>query len=282
MSTKIIVPTDFSENALKASQYACKIAANCNYDLYLLHCYNSATTVFDEKMSSKEALSPVLRGDLLMVELKDSLQSKYPHISIDTDCREGLISEVLPKITTLSNFALIVMGSNGLEEKDSPMFGSLTSQVARKSHIPVIAVPNHILRQEISKIALLTNFKKDELDSLEEFQKHFNHYSEIDLIHVYQNSDDITTVEAKMDKWAKEIETIVAPAILNKVLKPINYNDDNSDSIAEIVNNTINEIEYDLVIVTKTRKSFFERWFSKSISKEVILKLETVIFFDNN
>lgn len=282
MSVKIIVPTDFSENALKAALYACQIAKNCNYSLHLLHCYNSETSIFDEKINSKEPTSPIFRGDFLMAELKDSLQQKYPSLKIVTECKEGLISEVLPKATSNSNYALIVMGSNGLEEKDSPMFGSLTSQVARKSYIPVIAVPNHDIRKSINKIGLLTNFKEDELESLIEFKKHFNGFSEVDLIHVYPNSIEIQDVLAKMDSWCKKIKEIAEKATINKILKPINYNDQNSDTIAEIVNNTINEIKYDLVIVTKTRKSFFERWFSRSISKEIILKLETVIFFDNN
>lgn len=282
MSKKIIVPTDFSENAFNAAKYACQLAINQGYSIHILHCYNSETTIFDEKMNEKEAITPLLRGDLIMKEWKDSLLRDFPTVNLDTECREGLITDVLPKIALTPSFSLIVMGSNGLQKKDSPMFGSTTSQIATVSHIPVIAVPNDLHRDKIAKTAILTNFIDDELESLKEFTSLVGTTDELDIIHVYQNSDDLSVIEEKINQWASKIKNIVSNTQINTILKPINYSNNKLDTIGEVVNNTINEKQYDLVIVTKTRKSFFERWFSRSISKEVILELETVVFFDNN
>lgn len=282
MSTKIIVPTDFSENAFIAAKFACKIASKQAYHLHLIHFHNSKITIFDEKMNAKEPENDVLNGELLIQEWKESLNREFPNVQIHTECINGLVTDLLPKIAIKPNYALIVMGSKGLAKKDSSIFGSLTSQVASKSKIPVIAVPHSSIIKDQEKAAILTNFKEDELESLKEYVTLLGSIPTLDIIHVYQNSDNLSDVEEKIADWSNKIKLIIPETTINTVLKPINYNNSKQDTIAEVVNNTINEYHYNMVIVTKTRKSFFDRLFSRSISKEVILELETIVFFDNN
>ena len=282
MSKRIIVPTDFSKNAYTAAKYACEIALEHGYHIHLFHCYNSKTSVFDEKINAKETTNSVLRGDLIMNELEYSLKQMFPTISLDTECREGLIIDILPKIAIEPNFSLIILGSNGLEDGDSKLFGSTANQIASESHIPVIVVPSDIKNIKISKTAILTNFKDDELETLEEFINLLNMPTSLDIIHVYQNSDDLSLVEKSISNWANEIQKITTNTQIETILRPIDYSNTKEDTIAEVINTTIKENNYDIVIVTKSRKSFFDKWFSRSISKEVILELESIVFFDNN
>ena len=223
-----------------------------------------------------------MRGDLLMAEWKDQLFREFPQVTIETACITGLITEVLPKMAKEPTYSLIIMGSNGLSKKDSPLFGSTTSQIATKSRIPVIAIPYNIVNYQTHKAALLTNFKEDELESLKDFNTLIGSIAELDIIHVYQNSDDVAAVELQIENWSAKIQALVPLTKINTVLKPLNYSVKALDSIAEVVNNTIEEYKYDIVIVTKTRKSFFDRWFSRSISKEIIFELEAATYFDNN
>lgn len=282
MIKRIIVPTDFSENAFNAAKYACRIALNQGYQVHLFHCYNSETSIFDEKLNAKEDVTPLLKGDLVMSAWKDLLQNDYPDVSLTAECRIGLITEVLPKIAIQPDYSLIVISSNGLEKDDSPIFGSTTSQIATVSRIPVIAIPNTIKSKQHKKAAILTNFKDDELDSLQDFIHLVGTPEALDIIHVYQNSDDLATVELNIKNWAAKVQGITPSTPIKTILKPINYSNQEMDTIPEIINATIEKNDYSIVIVTKTRKSFFAKWFSRSISKEVILKLETIIFFDNN
>lgn len=283
MIKKIIVPTDFSENARVAAKFACQLAQEQDYQIHLLHCYNSETSIFDEKLNVKEPITEIMRGDFLMEEWRDSLQIEFPNIIIDGKCTLGLITDVIPKIAIQPNFSLIILGSNGLGKDDSPMFGSTTSQIATESHIPVIAIPSNFEKKaKLSRVAILTNFKNDELESLHDFTQLLNTPDEIDIIHVYQNSDNLNEVEKNIKDWAEKVEKIIPTAHVNCLLKPINYSDNKEDTIPEVINITIKENHYDIVIVTKSRKSFFDKWFARSISKEVILKLKTSIFFDNN
>lgn len=282
MSSKILVPTDFSEDAFEAAKYACKIALKQGYPIHLLHCYNAKTTIFDEKMNAKEPTNEILSGDLIMEEWRTSLQQEFPKATIHSSCVDGLVSELLPQIAKAPEYTLIIMSSKGLEKDDSPLFGSITSQVATKSKLPVIAVPNSSTERKSGKTAILTNFKEEELESLKKYVNIMGSIPSLDIIHVYQNSDNITEVQDTIHNWSNTIKQIIPETTIKTVLKPINYNNDKQDTIAEVVNNTLHEQHYEMVIVTKTRKSFFDRWFSRSVSKEVILELETVVFFDNN
>ena len=64
MRKTILVPTDFSANALQAAQYACQIAKQNDYDIELFHCYTSSTAI-DEENSTE------LKADVLIKELKE-------------------------------------------------------------------------------------------------------------------------------------------------------------------------------------------------------------------
>ncbi len=282
INKKIIVPVDFSENSYLAAQYACNIAINQEYEcIHLFHCYNSETSIFDEKINNPEKNNSVMSGDLLMKIWKNSLSNEFPNVKIDTECKIGLISDVLPKIATESNFSLIIMGSNGLKKKDSKVFGSVTSQVARKSSIPVVAVPHDLKNLQIKKAAVLTNFKEQELATLKDFTNLMGDINELDIIHIYPISEELSKVEANLNRWKENLQNLTSNIKVNSILKTLNYADEKLDTVSEVVNKTIEDRKYDIVIVTKSRKSFFEKWFSRSVSKDVILKLETVTFFDN-
>jgi len=51
------------------------------------------------------------------------------------------------------------------------------------------------------------------------------------------------------------------------------------DSIPEVINEMILEEEVDILLVTKTRKSFFNRIFNRSVSKAIALNLIVPTFF---
>lgn len=278
----IIVPTDFSETAFNAAKYACELALINGHKIQLFHCYTSKTSIFDEEMNEKENFNSLMRGDTLMKEWKSRLETEFPNLEINTSCQDGLITDLLPKIAKEPEYSLLAIGSNDHADENTPLFGSTTSQIATESHIPVIAIPFNIQHIELNKVAILTNFKDDELESLRDYTQLLNPPKELDIIHVYQNSDDINQVEQNIKNWADRVRSIIPNASVSTILKPIDYSKEDKDTIPEIVNITINENHYDIVIVTKTRKSFFDKWFARSISKEVISKLKTTIFFDNN
>lgn len=282
MTKKIIVPTDFSDNALTATRYACELAKKNGYTVHLFHCYTSNSALFEEEKANKDTNIPLLKADMLILDLKENLQNDYPSVSFETTCTSGLLSEILPSIAVSPTYALIIMGTTGTGKGKSVVWGSNTSTITTKARIPVIAIPGTTTDFSLEKVGMLTNFKAEELDTLKEYLSLVSSIPSLDTIHVYRDSKDTAEITEHLESWSFNIKNLNGVKNIRNIAEFIHTENENLDSIPEVINHIIKENDYDMLVVTKTRKSFFERLFSTSVSKEIVLDLERPTFFDNN
>lgn len=274
----IIVPTDFSENALYAATYACQLAKQNKYNLHLFHCYTSKTVMVDDETADED--NKILKADVLIEELKESLERQFSNVTISTECRTGLLTEVLPEYAIEPNFSLIVMGTTGAGSQKNISWGSNTNQISSKSTIPVLAIPFGYSDFSFKKIAILSNFKTEELDTIKEFINLVSDIENLDVIHIYKDNTKENDVEEQLNLWSFNIKHLNGIGNVNTISAFTDQHDEALDTVPEVINHCINQGNYDLVLVTKTRKSFFERLFKNSISKEVALDLRRPTFFD--
>lgn len=280
MTKKILVPTDFSENALSAVKYACKLAIKNNYHIYLLHCYTSKSVGLDDHTDENITPDSTLKADLLMNYLKDSIQQEFPTLTVETQCTRGILTDVVLQTIKDSSYSLIVMGTTGAGENKSVTWGSNTSQISSKATIPVLAIPAGYTAFALDKVALLSNFKAEELETLKEYVLKVNPIAHLDLIHVYKNERAKGDIEEQLQAWATNVSYLNGVESVNTIAQPILSDNKALDTIPEVINHIIEYNEYDIILITKTRKSFFNRLFQTSISKEVALHLRKPTFFD--
>ena len=274
MRKKILVPTDFSKNALYAAQYACQIANKSNYDIHLFHCYTTSTAIEIENSTN-------LKADILIEEVKQHLKKSFPSIEIETECVSRLLVDVLPDYATADKFAFIVMGTTGAGQGKPLIWGSNTSLISSKVKIPVIAIPAKELSFSSDKIAILTNFKAEELETLNNYITYISPIKNLDIIHIYKDNNKIKEIEQQLTDWTFNIKQLSDIDYVNIIAQPIQHDNDSLDTIPEVINHIILENDYDIILVTKTRKSFFERIISTSVSREITLTLQKPTFFDN-
>jgi len=283
MKNKILVPTDFSENALFAAQYACKLAQKNASIVTLYHCYTALSSNFDsEELAEKFEDDQIFKADLLIEELGNNLREEFAGIDIETQCERGLLIETLPGYARRENVGLIIMGTTGRGSNKSFVWGSNTSQISAQSPVPVIAIPNKHTNFKLEKAAILTNFKPEELETLKDFLDVFQQVRHLEIIHVVKDEKDIDQRKEKLASWLFIIQELNGIEEVSSTLECIDESDKELDTVAEVINNTINREDFDMIVVTKTRKSFFERLFKKSVSKELTLNLRKPTFFDNN
>lgn len=146
---KILVPTDFSENARHALGVAAKIAAKNKSRLGLLHT-NTAI-----------AFAPVLpeyefAGIYDMKEYYDRAADEFRHLKkeltaepkflkleIDTRVEEGTLHSSIRRVADEDGADLVVMGTKGISGATEFFVGSNTEKVIRTAPCPVLAVPEH-------------------------------------------------------------------------------------------------------------------------------------------
>ncbi|MCL7987704.1 universal stress protein [Sphingobacterium sp. lm-10] len=282
MRNTILVPTDFSKNSISAVRYACQLAKHKGYDVHLLHFYTSNTANFASE-SNNEALledSSLLKADVLMKELKDELMISFPELTITSVCVRGLIDEKLPVEAGDSRYALIVMGATGSSAKKSIYYGSTTVAITAKSPIPVVAVPEGQSTFALQHISLLTKFKPEELETLRSFIETMGKPEQLSLTHVYREESDLDAMQEHLQSWAFNIREMDLIKQVDIESAPISKNDVDLDTVPEVVNSMIEKGNPDVILVTKTRKSFFERLFKSSVSKAIALELRKPTFFD--
>ena len=136
---KVLIPTDFSTNAMNAIKYAMELFKYDRTDFHIMHAYgddlynrNSGMDkgeLDDAKVealkSANEKLNGVIRS---MKELAPNPRHKYFSISV-----LGSLVDEANEIAEQENVDVIVMGTKGKTDKRNITFGSNTLQVMPRS-----------------------------------------------------------------------------------------------------------------------------------------------------
>lgn len=277
---KILVPTDFSDNALLAAKYAADLCAKQGYALHILHYYTVSSAGFNDKDLVAESTNPdILKADLTILQWVEQIKKEYPTVSISHENCRGLISEKLIRKAREDGYLAIVMGTTGTSAKKNVFWGSNTALVIAKASIPVIAVPSTHLPKEVKKVGLLTNFKEEELATLREFISIYHESISLHLIHVHKENEDSQAIQRKMDSWIFNINEFQQVQHTYVLTAPIAKEDKSMDSIPEVIKHLIEENNLNMILVSKSRKTFFQRLFSNSVSKAMALNLKEPAFF---
>lgn len=207
------------------------------------------------------------------------LLNDYPDLRVTSDCTRGLIIDKLSELSNADECVLIIMGASGASQSKSLYWGSTTIAAASKSSVPVIVVPNKRFTFDVNKVALLTNFKASELDTLREFRALLGTPQQITIVHVFKE-DQRAGITDTIESWAYNIREMGPVDSVNAMAEPIHEDDEQLDTIPEVVSKAIDELDPSLILITPSRKTFFQRLFRPSVSKAIALELQKPAFFD--
>lgn len=134
---KILVPTDGSEGAEKASEHAVEIAKKFDAEVHVLY-------VVDVRVNSaKDAISN-LTGALRETgeEVTERLSEQVESHGLETarDVIEGIPHQEINSYVERNDVDLVVMGTHGRTGLDRLMLGSTAEKVVRTSDVPVMTV----------------------------------------------------------------------------------------------------------------------------------------------
>lgn len=139
---QILVPTDFSENAQHAVDYAIEMAKQCSAKLHLLHTPVIPTYLLMDLSYSPgpEAVTRILNESQ---EALDKQANTIAEAGVEhfTAIREGTVHEVIRDYAKEHDVDLVVVGTHGRTGVSKLMYGSVTERVIKTVHTPIIVVP---------------------------------------------------------------------------------------------------------------------------------------------
>tara|TARA_R110000868_G_scaffold126481_5_gene333578 strand:+ start:922 stop:1794 length:873 start_codon:yes stop_codon:yes gene_type:complete len=173
---KILLTTDFSDNAWNAIVYALEFFKNEACFFYILHTYTPSFYRVDYMMGGPSfSAIPDIGVAIALAGLDKTLaniKKKHPNKKhqYKTVSAFNILTDEVREMTAKENIDLIVMGTQGATGAKKIFLGTDTVHVIRKSKIPVLAIPNSYKFKEIESILFPSDFsipfQKEELKLL--------------------------------------------------------------------------------------------------------------------
>lgn len=258
---KIIVPTDFSEQADNALRVAADMARENNGEVFLLHqvdlplhLANNASSnlpeaVFFMKLA-KEKFDTLLKADYLN------------GVTIHGDVQTGAAFSGIMDTVRRHNADLIVMGSHGAEGVKNLFLGSNAEKVVRNSEIPVLVVKDRKKRLDVNDMVFATDLDATSTGALKEAAKFANSTNcNLHLLYVNTPSNFMSTkkAEEKVEDYLKDVQ-----------IKNYDYTIWNDHSIEEGVFNYTKAIKGDIIAMATHGRRGISHFFNGSVSEDIV------------
>jgi nucleotide-binding universal stress UspA family protein len=218
---KILVPTDFSNNANNALKYANNFAKTINNKIVLLHSYLPLAGKYN-------MISGIVAEDIAIQKMScekklEKVSSKYVKVPVSHIVKIGDPIDEIIDSAQKSKSQLIIMGTHGASGLKRILFGSNTSDVISKSNTPVLAIPQRYRFKKIKTIVYATDLNNtiNELKHIIPIAKQLNATIEVlNLNYSYNlNEDKKQVVEKKIKALSyKKIKLIEQKATLEKTM----------------------------------------------------------------
>lgn len=162
----ILVPTDFSKNALNAVKYAIAYSQETNSKITLFHSYEEPTAPLNVALAgihmSKQEFRQIAERN--MKKLIASLQKTNPVLKLKWVVQPGIGADTIVDYAKDNTIPLIIMGTTGQGAIARALIGSTTSSVIKNVPCTIIAVPPKAKFKGITKVAIATDIEQNSPD----------------------------------------------------------------------------------------------------------------------
>lgn len=168
---RILVPTDFSEQADTALKVAIQLAEKHKSEIFVLH-----SMEIPQQMATK-GKSKNLPESLFFIKLTKQRFAELREkpflngVTINETIGRAEIYEDVDEACTNNQIDLIVMGSTGASGFKEMFVGSNTEKVVRTSKIPVLVIKQLPNEFEVKDFVYATDFSQEGLGAFDQAQK---------------------------------------------------------------------------------------------------------------
>lgn len=252
---KILVPTDFSENAMNALKYACELFKYDISEFFIMHAYQDEIYA-DNSLIARDDLEEITKiiSSKSKKQLEDILKQIHkifpnPRHTYNIVSSNNMLLDETDKIVDEENIDIIIMGTHGKANDKKLTFGSHTFQVLRYVRCPVLAIPENYKYKQPKHILFPTDYlipyKRRELKLLCEMASPYR--ADINMLYI-SRSNTLSLRQEDNQNFIKD------ELCKNK----INFITINAKNISKTIYTYIKENTIDMLVMVNTRHSFLE------------------------
>lgn len=281
MKNAILVPTDFSDNAWRATLYAANLATKYNWRLHILHTYYEFSNArAGLKFTEEVRASMAETAAASMEKLEAGLREQFPNLVFTTACMLGDLSKTVLDVLHTDQYNFLIMGTKGAGRIKSATIGSNTFELIKKSPIGVLAVPETHQDFQLEKIGMLTNFKESEAQLLGSFTARIQATLDLVLLHVTEKEESPATADVEF--WKEQIAQRFPVNTISYCEKNAVYRLDYNMPVPKCIDWMTEKMQVDLLLASYNRKSFFTQLLSRNLTKAIAHNLSVPTFFIRN
>ena len=266
---RILVPTDFSDTALKAVIYAAELAMKSGGTVTLLHIIPpDENKVWRPHVMEDEYEATVIRE--LQSKLNTiwiNLMHEYPDLTVITDLKQGVISSAIAAYAAEQHMDLVVMGTTGANGIKEIFMGSVTAGLIGKLNVPLLAVPVSFEMKEPQRILLAVNQFDVKINVIDPVISVANYFNSQVHVAVFVDTDEARPEDFIIN--GRQLESFVNQ--LRKEYSSINFVSRQLDGheFEQTMEQYFTEQDINLVAMIPQQKKLLERITGKSATKKM-------------
>lgn len=263
---KIILPTDFSENAYNAISYALQLFRDEECTFYLVNTYTPAVYQAEYVLHSPGQIG---LGDLyqsnsreLLEDVKAKLLQNFsnPKHTIITHAAFNMVADEVKDMVEKEGADLVVMGTQGATGAKEILFGTHTVHVIKQVHCPVIVVPSGFEYETPKEILFPADYEVayDELPLQVLLDIAKLHRSSVEVIHISSGYELSNAQEKNRKKLGKLLGTTSHV-----------FHDLPSQEIITAINTFQHKAQVNFLVMVRNKHTFLERLFIEPVVKKI-------------
>ncbi len=215
---KILVPTDFSEQATSALHLGIEIAQKLDAELVLVHVVEipgqqSFNTMGDTEANYGDGMEGVFVMKMLEIgkkKLKELASSDLlSSVKVKAELKAGNAYYNISRIVNELKPDLIVMGTSGSTGAEEILIGSNAEKVVRNASCPVLTLKERLSVSNINNILFASSLKDDDkelISKLKQIAKISNAKIHLLKVNTPNNFESTSNTMRKMGEYMKSTE----------------------------------------------------------------------------
>lgn len=268
---KIVIPTDFSENAENALNFAVELFKNDSCEFYLLHAYadevyNQEGMLTDEFLEEfKETTRKKTEKELENVIGRFKNEEKNNKHRFQAVPAFGILVDEVNDLVNREDADLVIMSTRGKTNDRILTFGSHTLQVIKYVQCPVLSIPENYQVKALEKILFPTNFmvpyQARELKVLVDLARESS--AEIHMLYVSKFAPESYRQRDNRKKLEEQFQDL-----------KLDFHQVERSEKTRAIHENIQNLNIDLLVLVNSRHSYLENILYKSTLDKIGLQPE--------
>lgn len=252
---KIMLTTDFSQNAGEAADAAIQLFGSDNAEYTLINTYM-------EPQSSARGMASIVdflrkESNELIEKEQNRLKEKFgTQLKLNATNAYGRLALVLDHFLEENPQDFVVIGTKGVSEIENFVMGSNTLEVIKSTPTAVLVIPQNAKLGELKHMIVAADGKAID-------KKIFNGLRAFNEV--------VSPKMTRLTVHHNALETIEEPIAWAEAMEGLTYDEETvvNDDVTEGIWNFCDANDVDFITMVRRQHSFFERLFKKSITKEL-------------